>query len=119
MAPNLAASTLQLIHDMILSNDLTVSKMAEAACCSERTIRRIRSNMRLFGGVKAPPNKGGRPRSLTPVMVKALCDHLFEKPHLYLDEMAHFLWEEFKTEITLCSISRALKYEGWLKKKAK
>ena len=119
MAPNLAASTLQLIHDMILSNDLTVSKMAEAACCSERTIRRIRSNMRLFGGVKVPPNKGGRPRSLTPVMVKALCDHLFEKPHLYLDEMAHFLWEEFETEITLCSISRVLKYEGWLKKKAK
>lgn len=52
-------------------------------------------------------------------MVKALCDHLFEKPYLYLDEMAHFLWEEFKTEIILCSISRALKYKGWLKKKAK
>ena len=49
MAPNLAASILQLIHDMILSNDLTVSKMAEAAGCSERTIRRIHSNMRLFG----------------------------------------------------------------------
>ena len=119
MAPNLAASTLQLIHDMILSNYLIVSKMAEAAGCSERTIRKIRSNMQLFGGVKAPPNKGGRPRSLTPVMVKALCGYLLEKPHLYLDEMAYFLWEEFKTGTTLCSISRALKNEGWSKKKAK
>lgn len=119
MAPNLAASTLQLIHDMTLSNDLTVSKMAEAAGCSERTIRRIRSNLRLFGEVKAPPNKGGRPRSLPPVMVKALCDYLIEKPLLYLDELALCILEDFDEEVTACSISRALKREGWPKKKAK
>lgn len=46
-------------------------------------------------------------------------DYLLEKPYLYLDEMALFLCEEFETEVTLCSFSRALKYEGWSKKKAK
>ncbi|CDM32992.1 Probable transposable element [Penicillium roqueforti FM164] len=42
----------------------------------------------MFGSVKAPLNKGGRQRSITPVMLEALCDHLLEKPTLYLDGMA-------------------------------
>lgn len=75
--------------------------------------------MNLFGSVRAPPNKGGRPRSLTPIMVKALCNHLLEKPHLYLDEMAIFLWDEFQVQATTSSISRALKRERWSKKTAK
>lgn len=119
MAPNLAASTLQLIHDMILSNDLTVSKIAEAAGCSKRTIRRIRSNLHLYGNVKAPQNPGGWPRSLPPVMVKAMCDYLVEKPHLYLDEVALRLYEDFGKEVTECSISRAFKHKGWSNKKSK
>jgi hypothetical protein len=61
MAPNLAALTLAFIHDFIVSNKLTVPQMVEAADCSERTIRRLRSNMRLFGSVKAPRNRRGRP----------------------------------------------------------
>ena len=91
MAPNLAPSTLQFIRDMILSNELTHSQIAKAAGCHPSTITRHVTNMNLFGDVKAPPNKGGRPRRLTPVMLKALCDHLLEKPHLYLDKIAIFL----------------------------
>jgi hypothetical protein len=44
----------------------------------------------MFSSVKAPPNKGGRPRSITLVMLEALCEHLLEKPTLYLDEMVVF-----------------------------
>jgi hypothetical protein len=70
--------------------NLTRSQIASAAGCHPSTITRHAANMNLFGDVKAPWNKGGRPRRLTPIMVKALCDHLLEKPHLYLDEMASF-----------------------------
>lgn len=45
----------------------------------------------MFASVKAPPNIGGRPRSITLVMLEALCDHLLDKPTLYLDEIAIFL----------------------------
>jgi len=38
MAPNLAKSTLVLIHDMIASNELTTSQMAKAAGCSKRAV---------------------------------------------------------------------------------
>jgi hypothetical protein len=41
----------------------------------------------MFGSVKTLPNKGGRPRSITPVVLKALCDR---KANLYPDEIAIF-----------------------------
>lgn len=95
-----------------MSNELTYSQIANAAGCHPSTITRSVTNINMFGNMKAPPNKGGRPRRLTPIMVKALCDHLIEKPHLYIDEMAIFLWDEFQVQVTICSISRALKREG-------
>jgi len=49
-------------------------------------------------------------------LLDALCEHLFEKPGLYLDEMAAFLWDEFQTQVTKPSISRALAFRGWSKK---
>lgn len=32
--------------------------------------------------------------------------------------MAIFLWDEFQEQVTTCSISRALEYNGWSKKTA-
>jgi hypothetical protein len=91
MAPNLASSKLQLIYNMISSNELSISQMAKAAGCSKRTIIRLSSNVRLFGSIKAPPNNGGQPRSITPIMLEGLYDHLLKKPDLYLNKMALFL----------------------------
>jgi DNA-binding CsgD family transcriptional regulator len=95
MAPHLAVSQREMIHAMILSKSLTTAQMADAAECSERSIRAIQLNLRLFGSTTAPPNGGGRPRSITPVMLEALRERLIEKPGLYQDEMAVFLWDEF------------------------
>jgi transposase len=116
MAPNLPTWKREFIHDMILSESLTTSQMAYAAECSERSITTIRSNLQLFGSTRAPRNPAGRRSSITPLMLKALCEHLFEKPGLYLDEMVVFLWDEFEVLATKSSISRALSSEGWSKK---
>lgn len=45
-------------------------------------------------------------------MLEALCDHLLEKPGLYLDEIAIFLWDKFQTVVTTSSIRRALAFKG-------
>ncbi|OGE55430.1 hypothetical protein PENARI_c004G00238 [Penicillium arizonense] len=119
MAPNLAKSTLELIHDMISSGELTTSQMAQAAGCSKRAILRIRSNLRLFRTIKAPPIKAGRPRSSTPVILEALCDHLLEKPDSYLSEMELFFLDEFDVSIPKSTISDALHRKGWSKKNAR
>ena len=119
MAPNLAPSKHKLIYDMIHSGELSISQKAQAAGCNRSTILRISSNIRMFGSVKAPPKRGGRPRSVTPVMLEALCNHLVEKPTLYLDEMTIFLWDQFAIHATKSSISRALASKGWSRKTAR
>ena len=119
MAPNLAQSMLNLIHDMISSDELTTSQMAEAAGCSRRTVIRIRSNLRMYGSTKAPPIKKGRPQSVTPIMMKALSEHLLEKPSLYLQEMQLFLLDEFDIHIPKSTISDTLHQKGWSKKIAR
>jgi transposase len=108
MAPRLSLSKLHLIRDMIESQSLSMSQMAEEAECSKVTIINIRRNLRQFGSVHAPPNQIGRRRTVTPPMIEALCDHLSEKSGLYLDEMAVFLWDELHTLATTSSIRRAL-----------
>jgi hypothetical protein len=52
-------------------------------------------------------------------MIEALCDRLLEKPGLYVDEMAIFLWDEFHVQVTNSSLKRALASVGWSKKVAR
>jgi hypothetical protein len=51
-------------------------------------------------------------------MLRALCEHLLEKPELYQDEIAVFLWDEFEVLVTVYRIGRALASVGWSKKAA-
>lgn len=74
--------------------------MADAAGCSPHSVNAIRSNLRCFGTTRAPFNGGGRPRSITPPMLDTLHEYLLEKPDLYLDEMAVFLWDGFEVLAT-------------------
>jgi transposase len=103
---------------MILSESLKTNQMADVAGCSPRSIKAIRSNLRRFGTTRAPFNGVGRPRCITPPMLTALREHLLEKPDLYLEEMAVFLWDEFEVLVAKSSISRALASIGWSKKAA-
>lgn len=104
--PNLADSQHEIIRDMILSKLLTSARMADAAGCSIRSIKRIRSNPCSFGATKAPSNGVGRRRSITPPILDTLHEYLLEKPELYLGEMAVFLWDEFEVLVTTPTISR-------------
>lgn len=74
--------------------------------------------MRSFGSPRAPPIPVGRPPSITPLMLEALCEHLTEKPGLFVEEMAIFLWDEFNVLPSSSSIKRALSRAKWTKKKA-
>jgi hypothetical protein len=101
---------------MILSGSLKQAGMAAAAGCSERTIRAIATNLRLFGKTKAPPNGTGQRRRVTPQMLTALCEHLLDKPGLFREEMAVFLYDEFNVLNSVSSIGRALADIKWSKK---
>jgi hypothetical protein len=83
MVPGLAASQHEMIRDTIFRDSLRSVGMAGAAACSAHTIRTIRSNLRCFGSANAPPNRGGRRRRITPVMMDASKQRLLEKPGMY------------------------------------
>jgi transposase len=116
MAPRMAADTHQLIGDMLLSGRFNQSQIAKVARCTDRSVRAIATNIRLYGSTKAPPNRPGRRRRITPPMLDALRDCLAVKPGLYQNEMAVFLHDDFGVLPSISSLSRALKSIGWSKK---
>lgn len=113
MARNLESWQHEIIVHMVHSRKkLTTSQMAGIAKCTERSVTHIRKNLQLFGTARAPPVPGGRPPSITPLMLDALRDYLTQKPGLYVEEMAIFLWDEFNILPSPFSIKRALSQEG-------
>jgi hypothetical protein len=81
LAPNLALSRHILVQNMISSTlqDDKVLKdddIAKIADCSDRAVRRIRSNVLLVGSTKAPSSGAGRPKTITPPMLTALYNQL-------------------------------------------
>ena len=52
-------------------------------------------------------------------MLEALCDHLIEKPGLYLHEMELFLLDEFDIRVPRSTISDALRQSGWSRKECR
>lgn len=119
MARNIDSWQRKMITHMTCSkNRLTTSQMAKVAQCSERSITKIRKNLRLFGSARSPQVSVSRQPSIAPIMFDGLCDHLAEKPGLYVEEMAIFLRDEFNILPSSSSIKRALSHAGWTKKKA-
>jgi hypothetical protein len=76
MAPRLSTSKLHLVRDMIERQSFTTSQMAEEAECTKLTVINIRRNLRQFGTIYALQTRSGRKRTVTPLMIKALCEHL-------------------------------------------
>ena len=107
------------VGELILSGIHDNADIAVATHCTTHTIQRHRRILRVFGNISGLPNVGGRDPVLSKPIVAALIRHLFEKPDLYLDEMAWFIWDEFRMAVSRSTISRALNQAGWSKKQVK
>jgi transposase len=119
MPSKLSKSQRSLSRELILSGMYSNREIAAAVRCDVRSVQRHCRNLRVFGSISGLPNPGGRNPKLTKPMIAALIRHLFEKPDLYLDEMAWFLWDEFQVSVSASTISKALHYAGWSKKQVK
>lgn len=85
MARQLTSIKHKHIQALLLTEKLTC-KIARKAECSERTIRRIRSNVRRFGATRPPPNRTGRHSSITTCMRDALRDELKNNLWMYRED---------------------------------
>lgn len=63
-----SSSKHKLIYDILHSGELSSSQMEKAAGFIICNIMRISCNIETFGSAQAPPNKGGRTRSISPVI---------------------------------------------------
>ena len=100
---------------MILAS-FTNSQIAPLIPCRPSSVRRCRSNLRYFGTTKAPSNGAGRPRTLAPPMLTALCNRLTDRLDMFQTELADFLHDEFDVDVTASSIRRSLKSIKWTRK---
>jgi hypothetical protein len=97
---------------MILSKKrFRTSQIAKVANRSERSVTNPRKNMRLFRDARSPPAPVGRQSNIAAIMLDALCDHLAEKPDLYVEEMAIFLRDKFII-LPLSSSIKACSFPG-------
>ena len=119
MAPNLSNSKHDKLQKLILSYSSQDVEIAKAVPCSVRTVVSARSNLRLFGSTKAPPNGRGRPPSIPSHIADAILEHLTIKQHLYLDEVVDYVWDEFEAVASTDAISSVLRKNKWTKKTAR
>lgn len=117
MARHLKPPTRTMIVRMIRRKEFTLQGITNAAKCSRRSVSYINRKLRKFGCARPSLIQAGRPSMLTPLVLETLCNHLSNKPDLYLDEIAAFLAEEFNILPSHSSIQQALSTRGWTKKK--
>ena len=93
-----------------LANEVSVEAIHRVENVSERVIRKIRANIHTYGTHTAPRTiKQGRPTALTDVMRYGLKHFVESKPWAYLEEMQHYLFDEWDVWTTESTIFRTLK----------
>jgi transposase len=115
MAPRLSDADHEMMKAMIQSGE-TTKQIAQAIPCDPRTVRKARVRYQLFESSKAPPNRVGRRKKVTPYKRDALLDRLAGHPTTDRSEMVTFLRDEFEDEVSLSTISRLLKDARWTRK---
>ncbi|KAM5528950.1 hypothetical protein FOXYSP1_16794 [Fusarium oxysporum f. sp. phaseoli] len=100
MAPRLSDTDHEMMKGMIQRGEPT-KQIAQAIPCDPRTVRKAKARYRLFESTKAPPNRVGRYKKVTPYKRDALLDRLAEHPTTDRSEMVTFLRDEFEDEVSL------------------
>lgn len=108
MAPRLSKAQHEQILSMIIRG-FPNKDIANIVPCTSRAIRRIRSTHARFGSTTVPPNRTGPDPKITPVMRDALCHRLASDADMVRREMVTFIREAFGEDVSLSSISRALR----------
>jgi len=92
------------------------SEIREYTGISERSLKRLRHTYRNTGAVSAKPDVVGRPRMLTAMEVKFLCDCVARQPDMALSELQAELREACAIDTSIQTIARSLQREGYTMK---
>ncbi|KAM5361446.1 hypothetical protein ACJA88_014462 [Fusarium oxysporum] len=115
MAPRLSDADHEMMEAMIQRGEPT-KQIAQSIPCDPRTVRKAKARYRLFESTKAPPNRVGRHKKVTPYKRDALLKSLAQYPTTDRTQMVTFLRDEFEDDVSLSTISRSLKDARWTRK---
>jgi len=101
-------------------NGMSDAEIRKVTGISERSLKRLRSVYRKTGGVVPPPPlETGRPRALTAIHVKYLCDCVERRRDVPLSELRTELREMFEVNVSVQTIARSLQRVGVCKENAR
>lgn len=95
----------------------TIPEIATLCSTTRQSVHRWKKNLKSFSTATSPYCRPGPPRCIEPPQFDALLQLLFEKPDTYLDEAVVFLWDEFRLQVSLKTVSKHLREVNWSKKK--
>ena len=99
---------------LLLASDVPQHEIALSFHCHKATVCRVQQNIDQFGQASSPALVPmGRPRKISVEALEGLLDWLLEngddKKLSYLDEMVHFLDDEYDITTSRQTVSRVLK----------
>ncbi|CAG1987526.1 unnamed protein product [Fusarium graminearum] len=109
MAPRLSDADHEMMKAMIQNGGPT-KQIAQSIPCDPRTVRKAKARYRLFESTKAPPNRVGRYKKVTPYKQDVLLENLDQYPTTDRTQMVTFLHDEFEDDV------RSLKDARWTRK---
>ncbi|KAL5596375.1 hypothetical protein FOVSG1_010064 [Fusarium oxysporum f. sp. vasinfectum] len=108
MAPRLSDADHEMMKAMIQRDEPT-KQIAQAIHCDPRTVRKAKAKYQLFESTKAPPNRVGHYKKVTPYKRDASLNRLADHPTTDRSEIVTFLRDKFEDKVSLSTISRLLK----------
>ncbi|CAF3619997.1 unnamed protein product [Fusarium graminearum] len=115
MAPRLSDADHEMMKAMIQNGEPT-KQIAQSIPCDPRTVRKAKARYRLFESTKAPPNRVGRYKKVTPYKQDVLLENLAQYLTTDRTQMVTFLHDEFEDDVSLSTISCSLKDARWTRK---
>ncbi|CAG1997965.1 unnamed protein product [Fusarium graminearum] len=100
MAPRLSDADHEMMKAMIQNGGPT-KQIAQSIPCDPRTGRKAKARYRLFESTKAPPNRVGRYKKVTPYKQDVLLENLDQYPTTDRTQMVTFLHDEFEDDVSV------------------
>ncbi|KAK5149422.1 hypothetical protein LTR04_007084 [Oleoguttula sp. CCFEE 6159] len=113
MAPRTPAPIRDQI-DTMLRSGARIKDVVAATNTPYRTIWKLRKNLRDFGRITRPQTKRfGRPKLIAETAEQKLLQFIKDHPNAELDDMVQFICQEEGLVVSLATMSRYLKVNGW------
>ena len=108
MPLSLSDKTRNVVVDVI-ARDEFIARIIFLNIISERQMRRIRYNIKLYESVVSSSQRRDRSRSINEEIEERLLKYIDYRSTIFVDEMCYFIYDEFDILVNISTICRFLR----------